>query len=139
MVQNLFEYDKALESFSKPLLECVTRYKLNQIGEMSVEEETIDYYRYIDFTQIAQYLYGVVERTVTEEFENELRFLISYDVTKKHLLEIVELPARLLDFFLRCVRENGGKLSQKKREKYFSMLTEEEIEQMEAVIKKYLS
>ena len=45
------DYDASLESFSKPLLPLV-EYKLDAHGRMTVENDTRDFYRYIDCTAL---------------------------------------------------------------------------------------
>ncbi len=138
MLKEQREYDQALESFSRPLLECITDFEINKTGEMKVHQETIDYYRFIDFTFLAEYLFRVVERTITTEFEKELAFLTKYDQIKQELLEIVEMPDQKVDLFIHFVRQNDGRLSERKREKYFTMLSNQEIGEMEKVVKSLL-
>lgn len=134
IVRDTRRYDKILESFSKPLMEMITRYKLNDIGEMDVQQDTKDHYSYIDFTSIAEYLFECVEKTVTIDFKEELSFLINYDKIKLLCKEIVDMPDQKIDLFIKCIRQNGGTLSAKKRDSHFKMLTSSEIERMRNVI-----
>jgi Fic family protein len=127
-------YDRVLEIFSKPLMRFIKDYDVNDIGELVVNQKTADYYRYIDFTAFAEYLFDCVEQTIETDFKHELSFLIEYDAIKLRCKEIVDMPDQRLDLFIRCVRQNGGELSARKRERYFSMLTESEIKEMEEVI-----
>ncbi|MBI5346126.1 MAG: Fic family protein [Chlamydiae bacterium] len=137
IVRDMRNYDKTLETFSKPLMQLITNFKVNDIGEMKVSQDTADFYRYIDFTPFAEYLYECVDKTITTDFHDELSFLASYDKIKLHCKAIVDLPDQRLDLFIKCVRQNGGALSAKKRESYFEMLSDEEINKMEEVINKY--
>lgn len=130
------EYDRVLESFSKPLSELVEDYEVNELGEMTVNSETGDFYRYVDFTPIAEFLYQCVDRTVQTDLENELDFLSRYNVIKRQLKEVVDMPDRRIDLFIKCVRQNNGSLSTRKRSSLFKMLTEAEVNQMENIIKK---
>ncbi len=70
------------------------------------------------------------------DLENELDFLSRYDVIKRQLKEVVDMPDRRIDLFIRCVRQNNGSLSTRKRSSLFKMLTEGEVNQMENIIKK---
>ena len=133
------QYDKVLEAFSKSLLELVTNYKVSDMGELKVLQDSRDYYRYIDFTKVAEYLFDCVEKTILTDFKEELSFLSDYDKIKKLCKEIIDMSDWRLDLFIRCVRQNGGKLSQRKQEAYFSMLTESEIKEMETIIQKNFS
>jgi hypothetical protein len=127
-------YDKALEIFSKPLMELIHDYTINDAGEMKVTQDTYDLYQFMDLTPQAEYLFECVEKTIITDFEQELRFLVTYDKIKKEIKELIDIPDQQFDLFIKCVRQNGGRLSAKKREAYFSMLTPNEIQQMEAII-----
>jgi hypothetical protein len=133
IVRDTNRYDKTLESFSKPLMEMITQYKLNDIGEMDVQQNTKDYYSYIDFTSIAEYLFECVEKTITIDFKEEVSFLINYDRVKLLCKEIVDMPDQKIDLFIKFIRQNGGTLSIK-RDSHFKMLTASEIERMQSAV-----
>ena len=61
--------------------------------------------------------------------------MAGYDQAKQRLKEIVDMPDQSIDLFIRCVRQNGGSLSSRKREAYFSMLRDDEITKMEEVLR----
>ncbi len=134
IARNPKQYDKALETFSAPLMKLITGYSVNDIGEMTVLQDTSDYYRYIDFTPIAEYLYECVDRTIAIDLSDELKFLANYDQIKRLCKEIVDMSDQRIDLFIKCVRQNDGTLSARKRESYFKMLTDEEISKMEQAI-----
>lgn len=131
MLANRAAYDRALESFSQPLVERV-RYELGADGEMTVLNDTADLYRYLDATPLAEYLYAVVKRTIDHEFVEELDFLDRYDWVKERMQSVVDLPDRQLDLLVRLLRQNRGHLSQRKRETEFRLLTDDEIVWLEA-------
>lgn len=135
MLREHKEYDNALEYFSRPLNELISDYEINELGEMMVNQETGDFYKYIDFTPIAEFLYWCVERTIHTDLEEELDFLSRYDAIKLSIKEIVDMPDRQIDLFIRCVRQNNGSLSNRKRESLFGMLEEAEVSQMEEVVR----
>jgi hypothetical protein len=59
-----------------------------------------------------------------------------YDEIRRGIRDIVELPDRIADLFVRLVRQNGGTLSKKKRAlPEFAALTSDEIAAMEAVMR----
>jgi len=137
ILQESRDYDRSLESFSKPLCQLVD-YEIDERGEMTVFGDTAEYYKYIDFTPLAEFLYQCVERTIHSDLEKELDFLSRYDEIKRGIKDIVDLPDRKVDLFIKCVRQNGGILSARKRETLFSKLTEKEIAQMESVVRNFL-
>ncbi len=138
MLHNRSAYDEALERFSKPLLELLTEYTLDDIGVLAVNQDSVDFYRYLDYTSMAEFLFACLEKTVTEALPKELAFLVGYDQARKALVDIVDMPDRELDLFIKCVMQNNGNLAGAKRKKYFSMLIDEEVVAMEAMVENYL-
>jgi Fic family protein len=134
MLQNRHAYDALLEIFSKPLLYVLTKYDLKEDGSMSVHQETKSYYQYIDYTWMAEYLFRCIEEIVNHYIEREIKFLLHYDLAKKSIQNIVDMPDNQIDLFIKLVMQNKGLLSANKRNRFFPLLKEEEVEQLTAVI-----
>ena len=129
------EYDQALESFSKPLMERV-EYTLDDRMRMTVTNDTADFYRYIDLTEATRITIEFIRETIETELPGELRFLTAYDEIRREMREVVELPDRIADLFVKLCRQNGGTLSKRKRElPEFTRLTESEISAIEGIVK----
>ena len=60
-------------------------------------------------------------------------FLKRYDAFRDGLTPIVDMPERLSDLLFRFLRQNGGILSRRAREKEFAALTDEEAARIEAI------
>jgi hypothetical protein len=127
-------YDATLEAFSKPLLPLV-EYELDEAGRMTVKNGTARHYRYIDMTAQAESLFGFVEQVIGTDLAAELTFLRNYDATKKALQEIVDMPDRLIDLFIRLCLQNKGVLSASKRRGLFGQLTDDEVMRMETAVR----
>jgi hypothetical protein len=137
MLKNPKDYNASLEDFSRPLLQLVD-YSLDELGRMTVDNDTACWYQYIDMTAQAETLYDFVNKTIEEELVEELRFLANYDKTKKAIQEIIDMPDRLIDLFIRLCIQNNGYLSKGKKESYFDFLSDKELADMEnAVREKY--
>lgn len=134
MLQDKEAYDTALENFSVPLLPLV-QYRLDHQGRMTVQNETALRYRFIDMTAQTETLFLFVERVIETDLVKELDFLRNYDTAKSALQAIVDMPDRLIDLFIRVCVQNKGVLSVAKRKNHFSMLTDEEVAQMQQTIK----
>jgi Fic family protein len=134
MLGNRILYDRSLEAFSAPLLKLID-YELDESGEMTVSSQTEIWYRYIDLTAQVEALYEFVIKTIDEELKKELDFLVGYDRAKKALQEIVDMPDRQIDLFIRLCLQNSGRISATKRESIFNALSNEEIERMEAAVR----
>lgn len=134
MLKNMNKYDAVLESFSKPLLDKLIEYELSDDGIMQVNQETRDYYSYIDYTSVVEYLFDCIEDAIHHQIESELTFLVSYDKTKKSIQAFIDMPDNKIDLFIKFVMQNSGRLSANKKEAYFSLLTEEEIMQLTEIV-----
>nr|WP_226895549.1 Fic family protein [Luteolibacter marinus] len=129
------EYDQALESFSKPLMQLV-EYTLDERQRMTVTNDTADFYRYIDCTELTRITIDFIRETIEAELPAELQYLASYDDIRAKMRDIVELPDRIADLFVKLCRQNGGTLSKTKRKlEEFEKLTDAEVAAMEAVIR----
>ncbi|HZK82397.1 MAG TPA: Fic family protein [Humisphaera sp.] len=135
MLKKMEAYEASLEAFSRPIMPLV-EYSLDDQGRMSVHNETADLYRYIDFTAQAEALFEFIRETIEVELVAELHFLVSYDNTRHAIQEIVDMPDRLIDLFIRCCLQNRGKLSNRKRDEFFAILNDQEVARMEDAVQR---
>jgi len=133
MLKNSVEYDASLEAFSRHLMALV-EYSLDEEGRMTVHNDTARWYAYIDMTAQAEALFRFIEHTIDIELVEELSFLVRYDETKKAIQEIVDMPDRHIDLFIRFCIQNNGRLSVRKRDSHFEFLSDWEVTQLEQVV-----
>ena len=133
MLRDRDAYDASLEAFSRPLMPLV-EYSLDDEGRMVVQNGTARWYRYIDFTSQAEALFRFVERTIDTELVEELRFLARYDRTKIAIQEVVDMPDRQIDLFIRVCLQNNGRLAARKRAGHFASLSDDEVARMERAV-----
>jgi hypothetical protein len=134
MLKNSADYDASLEAFSRPLMELV-EYSLDDEGRMSVHNDTVVWYRYIDMTPQVEALFAFIEKTIDTELADELEFLANYDRTKSAIQAIVDMPDRQIDLFIRFCLQNRGRLSAGKRKSHFDFLTDDEVTRMEKIVR----
>lgn len=137
MLQKRGEYDACLESFSKPLM-TLLEYETDETWRLSVKGDTGSFYRYIDFTRMAEDLYRWTEETIRTEFREELDFVVRYREAREKMESIVEMSDTTRSRFIQFCLQNGGRLSAAKRTKYFSALTEDEVRALEQVVQENL-
>jgi hypothetical protein len=101
---------------------------------MNVHNDTAIWYRYIDMTAQTEALFRFIDKTIDTELADELAFLANYDKTKKGIQEIVDMPDRQIDLFIRFCLQNNGRLSARKRASHFDTLSDEEIARMEQTV-----
>ncbi|MBS0359593.1 MAG: Fic family protein [Proteobacteria bacterium] len=139
ILKDLQSYDQCLERFSKLIMEAIENYQIDTNGELKVNEETLQYYQYIDFTRFAEYLFSCIKSTIQKDFPEQLDYLVAYDKTKKSIQNIVDMPDRLINLIINFILQNNGKLSSQKRDKYFFELSEEELQSIENVVQENMS
>ena len=133
MLKNTGDYDASLEGFSKPLLPLVD-YSLDDEGRMTVNNDTAVWYRFIDMTVQTEAMFAFIEKTIDTELVEELSFLANYDRAKSSIQNIVDMPDRQIDLFIRFCLQNRGKLSDRKQSSHFDFLTDDETEKMEQAV-----
>jgi len=133
MLKNPADYDASLEAFSRQIMPLVD-YSIDEEGLMTVHNDTASWYRYIDMTFQSEALFRFIDRTIETELAQELAFLAKYDETKKAIQEIVDMPDRQIDIFIRLCLQNNGRLSERKRKNHFNFLTDEEVIHMEGAV-----
>lgn len=136
LYKNANLYNTMLESFSKKLLPQVD-YSLAEDGTMTVHNATADFYRYIDFTYIAEKFFEVVEETVNQELVAELNYLIAWERARAQMRGIVDMPEKKALQFILFTQQNKGVFPNRRREQ-FPELTEQEIQQLANIVKKEL-
>ena len=72
-------------------------YTLDEVGRMTVRNDTATWYRYIDMTPQAEALFRFIERAIDTELADELAFLKNYDEVKSSIREVVDMPDRQID------------------------------------------
>ena len=129
------EYDQALESFSKPLMELL-EYTMDDRQRVTVINDTTDFYRYIDCTELTKITIEFIRETIETELPAELRYLANYDEIRAKMRDVADVPNRIADLFVKLCRQNNGRLSNKKRgHPDFAQLTSEEMNQWEEIVK----
>jgi hypothetical protein len=134
MLKNPADYGASLEAFSRPLMALV-ECSLDEEGRMTVHSDTAGWYRYIDMTPQAEALFRFIDQTIDTELADELAFLARYDETKRAIQEIVDMPDRQIDLFIRFCLQNNGRLSVGKRASHFDFLSDEEVASLEQAVR----
>jgi hypothetical protein len=129
MLKDLSAYDASLEAFSRSLIPLV-EYSLDEEGQMTVLNDTARWYKYTDMTLQAEALFRFIEQTIDAELVKELAFLVNYDKAKQAIQEIVDMPDRQIDLFIRFSLQNNNRISVRKRASHFEFLDDEEIARM---------
>jgi hypothetical protein len=132
MLDRIDEYRIALQNHSGPLMDYIDWQPTSDHNVM-VLNDTADLYRYFDCTEAAEFLYECVARTVDHDLPKEIDYLRRHDETQRRIMEIVEMPDRLVQNLIMFIRQNDGTLAKRRREKEFAALTDDEVASIEKI------
>jgi Fic family protein len=132
MLKQIAKYNETLEQFSREIMKR-TEYQIDDEGRMTVLNDTARYYRYPDMTYQAERLYEFVDDTIEHELAPELEYLYIFEQSRRKIRDIIDMPDRRLDLFIRICLDGKGRISKAKRN-MFSYLNDSEIEQMEQIV-----
>jgi len=130
ILENISEYRRILEAYSKPRLPLI-EWRETEKGNVEVCNETLDLYRYFDATEPAEFLYTCVMKTIQTTLPNEVAYLQKYDHMKRFITQYIDMPDRLIDLLIQFLYQNNGQLSQRARNKEFLKLTDTEVQGLE--------
>ncbi|NJB82065.1 Fic family protein [Wenyingzhuangia aestuarii] len=130
ILDHIDDYRKVLEAYSHPLLDHI-EWEETKDHNVIVKNQTVDYYRYFDFTVQAEFLYDCVFDTIENIIPTELLYITNYDEFKREIDDTYEMPDRLIALLVKFLGQNNGVLSRRAKEKEFSELTEKEVKAIE--------
>jgi hypothetical protein len=133
MLNNLKDYDAALEDYSKPLMQRI-QFTSSAKGEVSVTnpDEVAAYFRYPDLTMQCTYLAQTIQETIAHDLSEELFFLERYDELKAELQNLIDMPDRELNQVIVYLHQNKG-VFPNRRKKSYPEITAGEFEAMEKI------
>ncbi|MGP0061781.1 MAG: Fic family protein [Beijerinckiaceae bacterium] len=131
ILDRIDDYRRTLESYSARLLPLI-EWEPTPKGNVRVLNETADFYRFFDATPHAEFLYQCVERTIDVDLPAETGFLRAYDIFRREVANIVDMPEGTADLLFRFLHQNKGALSKRGRDHEFVQLTDDEVAQIES-------
>ena len=130
ILDRIADYRATLEDYSKRLLPVVD-WRPTASGNVTVLNDTADFYRFFDATRHAEFLYRCVHHTIEHILPEEAGYLERYDAFNRGVNLIVDMPERVSNLLFRFLRQNSGRLSRRGRTREFAQLTDEEIDLVE--------
>ncbi len=133
MLDRIDDYRTTLQAHSRLLMDFI-EWRPTAERNVEVLNDTADLYRYFDCTEAAEFLYACVRRTVEHDLPKEIDYIRRHDEAMTRIMDMVEMPDRLVQNLIMFVRQNSGTLSKRKREQEFSALTDDEVQRLESII-----
>lgn len=134
MLRELDTYRRVLESHSRSILPWID-WEPTGNNNVRVLNDTADFYRFFDATPHAEFLYHCVAETIERDLPDEARFLRAFDRFTDRVQDLVDMPAATIDLLFRLLRQNGGILSDRAREREFAALMPAEATAIEAAFR----
>ena len=92
-------YKVVLESYSHPILELI-EWEITPDHNVVVLNDTIDYYRYLDATKQAEFLFDCVMDTINRIIPEEVSYIYDYDEFKRFIVDLLHNPNNLVMIFI---------------------------------------
>lgn len=139
MVNNIQEYNTALEAYSKPLMKRV-QFTKDEKGELVITnpDEVKAYFQYPDLTLQSIFLAKTIKETIRKDLSEELLFLERYNEFKGELLLLIDMPDKRANDLIIFIHQNKGTFPNR-RKKYFPEITNEEFTEIENIYQSIFS
>ena len=135
MQDRIEEYSATLRAHSSALMDFI-EWRSTPNYNVEVLNDTADLYRYFDCTDVAEFLYGCVQKSVEHDLPNEIEYLRRFDEAMAGIRNLIDMPDRLAQNLILFIRQNNGVLSKRRRKGEFSQLTDTEVQHLETMINK---
>ncbi len=134
ILQNEKDYNKVLETISKPVMALID-YDLDESDHSIIINNDINYlYRYPDLTAHVEFLYKMMETSISEDLIQEVVYIVKYDAVKRIIERLYDIPNKELNLFIQLALQNNGKISKRKRSKFKDWIDETNLQSLEKAI-----
>lgn len=132
ILDHIDDYRIVLEDYSHPILDLI-EWEVTPDHNVTVLNDTLDYYRYFDATKQAEFLFDCVLDTTERIIPEEVNYIIKYDEFKRFIDNQFEMPDNLVSTLVRFLEQNDGSLSNRARNKEFAKLNDKEVKEIEKI------
>ncbi len=134
ILDELEKYKEVLVSHTSPLMQSI-EWRSTQQGNVETVNETKDLYSFFDCTKSCEFIYHCVEKTIKETLPDELRYLSAFDKAYDEINKVIEMPDNKIKTLITLIVQNDGRLSKNKRDKLYAQIQEQEVEEIEEIVK----
>lgn len=134
MKENLDGYSQALKGYSSHVMEQI-EWESTESKNVKVLNNTKDFYTFINFTEIVEFLFECAEVTIEKLIREEIEYLNAFDKSFKEINHEISLADNDISLLISCIFSNEGILSKRKKEKFFDHISQEDIETIEEIVR----
>jgi hypothetical protein len=140
ILKNTARYDRVLEQVSKPILAMLDWELDAENGNRVIINNDIDFmYRYPDYTEQVKFVYEMMNAAIADDLIEEICLLLVFDLIKKAINKIADIPNMKLDTIISIIVNGGGRVSKVKSKLILQYLTEQEITEIENIAIKLIN
>ncbi len=134
MLDRIDDYRAVLQQHSAPLMDSIDWRPLPN-GNVEVQNDTADLYRFFDCTAEAEFLYECVQRTIEDDLPREIEYLKRHDEALRGIMNTLEMPDSMAQQIIVFIRQNDGRFPRRRRVREpFSRLSDDEIAMLERIV-----
>ncbi len=134
ILQRNKEYDKVLETLSKPVM-AIIDYDIDETDHsISINNDISYLYRYPDLTSHVVFLYKMMEQSISDDLIQEVLYILKYDAVKKAIEQFYDIPNKDLNLLIQLAIQNNGKIAKNKRAKFANWISDDQLVELEKVI-----
>ena len=138
ILEDMPAYDACLETFSIPVKGLV-EYGFDDDFSMNVTSDSAYLYRYLDATPLVDYLYDCINQTIEVGLKKELDLLYKFRHVKQAIDREMDISNTELDRFVNFCQQNNGRLSQRKRIRFFKDYSDTQVARMEEIYQSFFN
>ena len=131
--QDMDGYSDVLNSFDRPRMPLIDWNPVGN-GNVAVNNDTSDLYRYFDATEQARYLSERIAHVLDKDMPRELEDIRRRDLAVDQINRVIEMPDKRSELLIAVILQNRGRLSKAKRRTEFADLPEDLVPEVEAIV-----
>lgn len=134
ILKNYGEYDKVLESISRPIM-AMLDYELDDENDnRAIIHNDIDYmYRFPDYTDHVIFVYKMMDVAIAKELIEEICLILAFDQIKKAINSVSDIPNNKLDTIVSIIINGEGKVSKNKTGFVLEFMGKQQIKTIEQI------
>ena len=134
ILKNQSKYDAVLESISRPIMAMLDWELDHDNDNRVIIGNDIDYmYRYPDYTEHVAFVYEMMNAAIAKDLLGEICLLLAFDVVKKAINEVVDIPNNKLDTVVSIIIQGGGLVSRNKRQAVLVYMNKDQLKYIEGL------
>lgn len=135
MAEEIDAYRTALEAYSARVLPLI-KWQPTADGNVSIENDTADLYRYFDATAQTEFLAHCVIRTIEHDLPGEVRYLEAHDRFKASVKRAMDIEDSMEELAFSFLQKGSGSFSKRARTRELAELGADRLDLLEELYRR---